>query len=177
MAVYVTKKCPHCGRTYQFHQPGNQRKYGCPYRKCISCGEHYYDNDIKEPALYGFKNLHETIERIKTVLVCFFTGTLGLAFSVLGIFTLIIESQFSGILYLVFGITFIFLVIRLILTNIQNHKDKEKILVAQRREYDESYARIKDTNYLTLLAQHDYRARKLLHERTTASEEHYANRP
>lgn len=37
MAVYVTKKCPHCGHAYQFLNSGDQRKYGCPYQTCMVC--------------------------------------------------------------------------------------------------------------------------------------------
>lgn len=38
-------------------------------------------------------------------------------------------------------------------------------------------ARLKDTNYLTALAEHDSFARKLLQERINGNVEHYAERP
>ena len=62
MAVYVTKKCPHCGYKYQRFQSGDQRKYGYPYLTCEKCKNSFWDDDIKEPALYGYENMHEKIE-------------------------------------------------------------------------------------------------------------------
>ena len=81
MATYVTKKCPHCGYAYQFMQGGDQRKYGCPYKICERCNNPYWDTDIKEPALYGYENLHETMESVSqgcTLFICIPFGIIAL---------------------------------------------------------------------------------------------------
>ena len=54
---------------------------------------------------------------------------------------------------------------------------QSEIISEQQRNYDASLMRLKDTNYLTALAEYDSRARKLLQERTNGQEEHYAQRP
>lgn len=69
MAIYVTKKCPHCKTAYQIFQSGEQRKYGCPYKTCTKCFNHYWDNDIVEPALHGYKNAYEIKKSIMSVIL------------------------------------------------------------------------------------------------------------
>lgn len=102
MATYVTKKCPHCGYAYQFMQGGDQRKYGCPYKICERCNNPHWDTDIKEPALYGYENLHETMESVSqgcTLFICIPFGIIAL----FGGIYLLLNAEIIGIFLLALG--------------------------------------------------------------------------
>ena len=176
MATYVTKKCPHCGYIYQFHQSGDQRKYGCPYQTCTRCHGSYWDTDIKEPALYGYENLHETKESIKIGITIALYTPLGLVCLGLGIFMLI-EGSLMGLFLLAIGAFVIWTICSHFQQKIYDDKHRDEIIETQQKNYDASLARLKDTNYLTALAEHDRLAKKLLEERIDGNLEHYAIRP
>ena len=102
MAKKKKKKCPHCGYAYQFMQGGDQRKYGCPYKICERCNNPYWDTDIKEPALYGYENLHETMESVSqgcTLFICIPFGIIAL----FGGIYLLLNAEIIGIFLLALG--------------------------------------------------------------------------
>lgn len=176
MAIYVTKKCPYCGYTYQFHQSGDQRKYGCPYQTCLRCGKSYWDTDIKEPALHGYKNSHEAKESIKRGISLVIYGPLGIIFLSGGIF-MVTDGEMSGIFLLAMGGYIAWVLGSYFKQRIHDKKHRDEIIADQQSNYDASKARLNDINYLTALAKHDPLAEKLLKERINGDVEHYATRP
>lgn len=176
MAIYVTKRCPHCGYAYQIHQSGDQRKYGCPYQTCERCHNSYWDTDIKEPALHGYENLHEAKESIKRGIVLIFYILIEIVFLSGGIYSLMNKEMF-GILFLAFAGCLAWVIVSYFKQKIYDNKHIDDIIQNQQREYDASMARLKNNNYLTALAKHDALAKQLLKERTLGKIEHYAKRP
>ena len=169
MATYVTKSCPHCRHTYQFMQGGSQRKYGCPYITCEKCKKSFWDNDIKEPALYSdetnplavgcgilFISLFSIVLLLSGLLLML-EGQIIFGIFLMGIVGLIIAVEISEIIY--------------------EKKHKDEILANRQKEYDESLLRLKNTGYLSALASYDSKAANLLKERLNEEEEHYAERP
>ncbi len=177
MATYVTKKCPHCGYTYQFHQSGDQRKYGCPYQTCTRCKKSYWDKDIKEPALHGYKNFHETKEGIARGITIILYGCSGILLFLGGIFLIVEFGDIMGVFLLIIGIFSIWAIYSHFKQKFYDMQHKDKIIANQQKNYDASMERLKDTNYLIALAKLDSRAKRLLDERIKGIEEHYANRP
>ena len=54
MTIYTYKKCPHCGRSYNWYSNHNKKyntEIGCPFILCNHCGKLFVDKDIIEPAL------------------------------------------------------------------------------------------------------------------------------
>lgn len=177
MAVYVTKKCPHCGHAYQYRQNGEQRKYGCPYKICMICGESFWDTDIKEPALHGFENAYETGQSIKRVFTLILYSPM-LLISIYGAKLLLSEGDvLIGIVSLLMGAGLLWAYIAFIKEAIDNKRNHAEIIANQQQRYDESVERLKNTTYLTALSKHDDRAYKLLQERMNGEVEHYAKRP
>ena len=176
MATYVTKKCPHCNYSYQIHQLGDQRRYGCPYQTCFHCKEKYWDTDIKEPALYGYENFHETKESILQIITLAIYAPLGLAVLCLGIF-LLINGEMLGIFLLIMGGFIAYAIVSYFKQLICDANHKNNIIANRQKDYDASLARLQDITYLTQLSAHDSRAKRLLNERTNNYVEHYAQRP
>lgn len=176
MAIYVTKKCPHCGYAYQILQSGDQRKYGCPYQTCERCHNSYWDTDIKEPALYGYENLHETKESVKRGVSLVLYIPIGIITLYLGIF-LLINAEMMGIFSLAIGVYVAWLIGSYFKQKIYDNKHINDIIENRQKEYDASMMRLKNINYLTALSKHDALAKKLLKERTLGEVEHYAKRP
>ncbi len=176
MAIYVTKKCPHCGYTYQFHQSGDQRQYGCPYRTCMQCMKSYWDTDIKEPALHGYKNLHEIKESIRRAVIILLYGPLGILLMGGGIYMLI-EGEGIGLFLFAIGAFPIWAIGSYFKQKLNDKKHRDEIVAKQQSDYDESMERLKDISYLTALTEHDFLAKRLLTERKRGDMEHYAKRP
>ena len=177
MAIYVTKKCPHCGYKYQTHQAGDQRKYGCPCQTCARCSGVYWDKDIKEPALYGYKNFHETKETILRGILLLFSGIIGVCFIVEGIFFIFETGEIIWIFELIVGSFFVWIIYSHFKQKKYDKQHKTDLILSQQKEYDASMKRMRDTNYLKALACFDLRARKLLDERENGMKENYAERP
>lgn len=176
MATYVTKKCPHCGYAYQVHQSGEQRKYGCPYKTCVRCGESYWDTDIKEPALHGYENTYEVVQSIRRIITILIYAPMGLLMLGGGLY-LLVEGELGGLFLIAMGGIVTWIIVSHIKEKIYEKKHRDEVIAGQQKGYDASMERLKDTNYLTALATHDSRAKKLLHERMNRMEEHYAERP
>lgn len=176
MGTYVTKKCPHCGHTLQFMRREEPRKYGCPCKICTNCKKPYLDTDIKEPALYGYINLYEISTKVLGSIACLIFCVGAIAFLVMGIFALI-SGELLGLLSILIAGIFISGVVNFVKKIIYHVKHKKEILSSAQIEFDESMIRLKDTDYLTALAENDLRAKKLLFERKHGYTEHYAKRP
>lgn len=176
MATYVTKRCPHCGYAYQIHQSGEQRKYGCPYKTCIRCQQSYWDTDIKEPALHGYNNTYEILQSIRRIICILICAPVGILCFVGGLL-FIVEGEMAGLFLIAMGGFVAWIIGSYIKGKIYEKKYRDEVIASQQRGYDASMVRLKNTNYLTALAEHDYLARKLLQERINGNEEHYAKRP
>ena len=176
MAIYVTKKCPHCGYAYQIFKGGEQRKYGCPYKTCICCLNSYWDTDIKEPALHGYSNAYEVKQSIKRGIAILLCASMGLSMLGVGVFALIF-GEMEGLITLVPGGFITWAIFSYFKRKYDDSKRKDEIVAEQQRNYDASVERLKNTQYLTALAEYDSRAKKLLHERESGQVEHYAQRP
>ncbi len=176
MAVYVTKKCPHCGYAYQILESGDQRKYGCPYQTCMRCHKSYWDKDIKEPALHGYENFYETRKGITTGISLIIYVLIGILMFSYGIL-FVMEQEMIGFFAIAMGALCVWGIVSYIKQKIYDEKHRDDIIANQQRDYDMSMARLKDTNYLTALAKYDVLAKKLLKERINGDIEHYAKRP
>lgn len=185
MATYVTKRCPHCGKSYQFLQFDQGRQYGCPQKTCLYCNEIFWDTDIKEPALYGYNNFYETrrsLQRYITVVLYSLFGAFCIVAGI-GLFIESLISDFSSqmswlyLLFIALGIGDLWLIVSEIKHIINEKKHKSEIVFHQQEEYDASMTRLQNTNYLSALACYDSRANKLLNERLSGKTQHYAPRP
>ena len=176
MATYVTKKCPHCGYTYQFLQSGEQRTYGCPYSSCIKCGKHYWDKDVVEPALHGFKNSYEDAQSAKRILAIIVCTPLAVWMFVGGVWSLRLGEKI-GLFAIAMGLFLVWDIGSHIKGKIEDQKHRDQIVKRQQSEYDASMKRLQDTDYLSALAKIDEQAERLLEERTSDKTEHYAVRP
>ena len=176
MATYVTKKCPHCGGTYQFLESGEQRKYGCPCMICLKCGERFWDTDIVEPALHGYENSYETTQSVKRAATLVLYIPLALLMIGVGIWGLK-NGNDMGYFFLGFSILLMWVIGTHIKEKIDEDKNWDNILAKRQEDYDKSLERLKDTDYLVALADFDELAEKLLNERINGETEHYARRP
>lgn len=176
MATYVTKRCPHCGYAYQIFKSGDQRRYGCPRKICTNCKKHFWDTDIKEPALYGYENSHETANSIKRWFALLLCSAFTIMFIGSGIFILSTGDSRGGVCVGVGGLFALYIGVY-IKEKIYEKKHHADIIAKQQKEYDASFERLQNSIYLAVLAEHDYLADKLLRERTGEKPEHYAQRP
>ncbi len=176
MAIYVTKKCPHCGFKYQVLKSGEQRKYGCPYKICAKCFKYYWDTDIVEPALHGYENSYETGQKIRRAIAMILCIPAALLMFGCGILVLL-AGDMEGLFFLACGVFIMLVIGSHIKDNIDEKRHWDDIITNRQIDYDKSIERLKDTNYLTALANFDKRAKKLLNERMNGDIEHYANRP
>ena len=58
MATQTYKKCPHCGKVYEYYSTYTKQyrnHSGSPFVTCKYCGESFIDKDIKEPALKPYE--------------------------------------------------------------------------------------------------------------------------
>ena len=170
MAKYTTKKCPYCGRAYQILQMGDQRDYGCPLKICERCKKVFFDSDIKEPALYGYNNAYEKYRIVRNFIIIIVHLMASIGCIYLGI-----ETDYP-IIFLIPLFNIIVIVIYLIKL-LDEKRNKEDIIEHQRIEWDESYDRLKNTEYLEALSKFDNKAGILLQQRQSGEEEKYAERP
>lgn len=178
MAVWTTKKCPYCGTTYTNMSGGDQRKYGCPLINCHFCKKSFWDNDIVEPALYGFQNMHELVQTIKNWITVVLYGCMSLGLWVFTVYSLI-DGFFSWSMLLIvaFSLFPMFLCFTYVKKTIEDKKNRDEILELQRRQYDESMERLRDVKYVEALAQFDAKASKLLDEYKKGLSGTFAHRP
>ena len=170
------KKCPHCGHTFQLLKRQEPRKYGCPLKMCTKCYKPYFDTDIKEPALYGYTNLYEIFNRIIGIPVAVIFAIGAIAFFIGGVYILISGEIIGLFSFLISGI-FIYLIVRLIKRIVYYTKNRNDIILDKQIDFDDSITRLKNTDYLTSLAECDYRAKNLLIKRKKGYPERYAKRP
>lgn len=174
--TYVTKKCPYCKHAYQVLKTGDQRVYGCPLKICETCGKAFWDTDIKEPALHGYKNAYETRKKVT------FGITLALytPFSILilvGSIWALFYGEMIGVFGIIMGAGIIWAIIAEIKQKIDDKNRQDIIIKRQQDEYDQSLERLKNTSYLEALANHDGLAKRVLQERKSGKQESYAERP
>lgn len=176
MATFTKKNCPHCGETYRSYQGIDNRIYGCPLLVCPHCNKPFWDSEIKEPALYGYKNSYETISSIK-MLIGLILDACFTAFLIWGgVYTTVNKEDGSITLFLFGGLGLLVFIV-FVVFYIQSKRHPEETIKAQQDGYDASIIRLKDTNYLVALANYDPLAKKLLNERMNGEAEHYAKRP
>ena len=185
MATQKIKKCPHCGFTYYMGSANYIREYGSPLKKCGRCGQYFWDSDIKEPALYGYKNFYETRKKANLIITYLVVTPLALVMIGGGGFylwhTIKEETTWMNILIslglLLFGISIAYTIISSLAKKFRDLKNKEAILEEQRKEYDKSMERLNDMKYLEALAEQDSQAEKLLEAKKSGAPPHYAARP
>lgn len=178
--TYVTKKCPHCGRTYQYAQSGEQRKYGSPFIRCPRCQNVFVDKDISEPALHGFWIEEDTGGMWKGVVASFMILPVALLSIGSGIYLLLFsgdEIDIGSVGALLVGVALLMPYLILIHDKIYKRTHREKIIREKQIIYDASMKRLEDTDYLRALAQVDSLAKDLLYERENGKKERYAMRP
>jgi len=172
---YTTKMCPYCRHPYVIHAPGDQIKYGCPLIICSRCGKNFWDTDIKEPALYGFDNEFEKRKRLETNLAMVMYGGIGLVILIASIITEYYFMIIFGIL--IAGFDF-FLISKELERRAQNKKNHDLIIKEQQKQYDESFKRLQNMNYLRGLADVDFRAEFVLKEIESGEKDpFFADRP
>ena len=145
--IYTTKRCPHCGFKYVNHDPRDQRKYGCPLLTCPSCKQKFWDSDIKEPVLYGYKL------SIKYLISLFWWFLITIVFIVISIYAFS-EGELTGLIPLLFGLFSLFVVVANIRSLIDERKNRWV-------EYELSFMRLQNTEYLNALAEYDSRAKRI----------------
>ncbi len=179
MAIHITKKCPHCGCAYYRGGESSLLEYGSPLKTCSACGQYFWDNDIKEPALYGFGNAFEKKKKAKEIAVILFYGPMGLLLVGVSLGLMISEGKISlpAIGLMVFGGAVIGIIVSYFVKKREEKLQREQLVIKQRRLYDESKERLQNTYYLTALASHDRAAQKLLQQREAGAVEQYGARP
>lgn len=178
--TYVTKKCPHCGKTYQFAQSGEQRKYGSPFIRCLRCKNVFVDKDISEPALHGFWIEEDTSGKWKGVVASFVILLAALLAIGSGIYLLVSsgdEIDIGNVGVLLFGVALLMPYLMLIHDKVYKKTHREKMIREKQELYDASMKRLEDTEYLRALALVDSLAKDLLYEREHGQKERYAMRP
>lgn len=145
MATYTSKKCPHCGKTYETYSTYTkqyQDHSGIPFRTCSNCGGRFIDKDIKEPALKP-----ESFNEI-TVINCIFA--MFMPFGAAGILLTIAAYNIGPTavgLWVIAALLDIFYVASVIYFLIKRKKYNESAA----REYEESYKRLKNPEYARAL--------------------------
>lgn len=63
MSTYQIKRCPYCRRVYERNSyagcpsKDNRTKYGSPLKKCSFCGQYFKDDQYREIALEGIREV------------------------------------------------------------------------------------------------------------------------
>ena len=149
MAVYISKKCPHCGCYYSRNEGKNVQFFGSPFRKCPRCGDTFIDKDYKELAFQEPGNFYQMkIQPFSVAFILFGCLLVGIILGVLGFK----ESMESPAMWL-FPLFFFIEGIYLIIGDIRNYKDRMDDLEAKKRE---SENRLKDPNYARALQELGY---------------------
>lgn len=174
--INTEKKCPNCGLVYRSYPGRELRLYGCPLIFCKQCNKPFWDNEIKEPALYGYENSYEKSNNIYVIIFSVVSSCLAIGCIFGGIYLSINNEDGVLTCFLLAGLFSFFPVLFLILF-IYNKTHQEKIIGNQQQEYDASKERLQNTAYLIALAEHDSLAKKLLKERMSGIIETYAARP
>lgn len=184
MAYHVTRRCPHCGDAYQINRRSGEWDYGCPIQICTRCKKSFIDTNVKEPALYGYENMHEDIQKGETGCVYFLFTPFAIIGFLVGLYFIgssLFDKDFKGVLtgcaVCAFTGFICYAIIRSIQMEQEKAKNKPEIKTRQRHEYDRSYERLQNMEYLKMLAQYDSKAKKLLASKERGEKEEYAARP
>ncbi len=178
MATYTKtdKKCPHCGNVYRSYPGREECIYGCPLILCKHCNQYFWDNEIKEPALYGYDNDYERKNNIRLTIFLLLMTCAAIGCLCSGIYIVVNGEEGSFTPFLLAGL-FSILPILFFIIHIYERKNPEKAVAFIQKSYDLSKERLQNTVYLTALAEHDPLAKELLHERISHKPETYAARP
>lgn len=63
MGTTIWKKCPNCGKVYEYDfyngypSKDNQTKYGSPVKICKRCSKAFFDDNYREIAIYGVREV------------------------------------------------------------------------------------------------------------------------
>lgn len=144
MAVYVTKKCPHCGFSYQILKSGNQHFYGSPFKVCLKCGKKFVDKDAIEIAISGIREY----DKFKFSIGWIINAILGMFSLWCGTF-----DKELGMLMTIVGLIFIVSAIYFIYDEIKGHKNRLAQLEEEKRK---SYDRLADVQYALKLKKLGY---------------------
>ena len=178
---YTTKKCPNCRFAYVNQSAGDQRKYGSPLRKCPKCGTSFWDTDVKEPALYAYENLHETVKGFRNVVSMIIYGVTLNAFGIGSVCLLfyfgISEDSWACWLFIAVAIYIDYLIISHIKQKNDEKKRWPEIVKERQAQYDQSMIRLQDEEYLKALAQVDRRAKQVLNSYQKGEDPVFAPRP
>lgn len=176
MAYYVTRKCPHCGKSYQVMRRAGEWDYGCSLQECFHCGNKFIDTNVKEPALYGYDNLHEENQAALQVLAYLVFGAISILAIVICAMGFYYKSvDLWGLCIGAFGVGGLCIIVSSLKKDARS-QNKESLQERQ-KEYDSSFERLQNMHYLSMLAKYDSRAKNLLKEKKEGKEEHYASRP
>ncbi len=89
MGTAIWKKCPFCGKVYDYdYYPGhpskdNRTKYGSPLKVCKRCNKAFFDDDYREIAIYGIREVD--LKRVSPSTIVF--SLLGVAIGLTWLFS------------------------------------------------------------------------------------------
>ena len=149
MATQTYKKCPHCGKVYEYYSTYTKQyrnHSGSPFVTCKYCGESFIDKDIKEPALKPY-------EGDLGILECF-TFFL-FPFGVAGVFFLICAFNTEEYFLISLIISILSLGGYLALT-IHTIVSRKRITESLKKDYIESEKRLKNPLYAKALKEAGY---------------------
>ena len=141
MATFITKRCPSCGAMYEHrlyaHYPSkdNRTKYGSPIRNCIKCGCHFKDDEYREIAISGIRDVDQSVVSPYNL----FFGIFGLLFIIFGMNT--------GVSLGIVAAMFLFFEFP-VLSNILSFNKRQRALEAERMA---SEKRLQDPVYVMAL--------------------------
>lgn len=152
-----TVTCPHCGNRAEHTNQTTKHLLGSPFRRCVSCGEVYFDKKYEEPAIAiynGSGRFEGTIARLIVGLIL--TGVL-----ISSIFSpdsfgdmpagILIVLLLLGPGLLIHSISFLYRSSqKRVVDNLENHPEKLP------EETQRSLERLSDQDYIDTLRSFDY---------------------
>lgn len=135
---YTTKKCPHCGNTYQFMQAQTQQ-YGSPLRRCGKCGNNFIDKDYIEIAVSGIRTVDNMKVSPLSIIIC--------------IFSIIFSPILAIGVHIALGVIVLLIGIYLPFQEYRDSKNRKEWL---QNETKESYKRLSNPQYAQFLLQLGY---------------------
>ncbi len=143
MGVYEIKKCPKCGKAYQFNRNGMGGYYGSPLVTCYHCGTVFIDTDVIELAIQGPRKAD--LRKFSPIwLIGVFMGALMIAISI---------SSGEIDLNCIVGAIIAALCIAFIISEVKNH---DKHLAELDKEMKASEARLSNKQYAETLKNAGY---------------------